>query len=182
MKKLFLLATLIALLTPVGVLNARRVVLHRARVVVRPGFPIRRTLPAAVVVRAPRRPVVVAASLAFLPAVVWAATAAPLPPRERLVWQDSESFAKDEDWVESNFGVDTQGNALYFELQGRAQLNYAEVVFSNGQAQVVDFNSRVRDAGIYRLLDFADGRHVKTVKILACAKSREAKITVYMAK
>ena len=179
-----MLLTLCLLMPLAASLDARprRVVVHRTRVVVRPGFPIRRTLPPAVVVRPARVNVVIGRPAVFLPAVVWTAAVVSLPARDRLVWQDAETFEKDEDWVESNFGVDARGDALYFDLDGRAELNYAEITFENGEVQVVDFNNKVRDPGVYRLLDFANGRHVKTVKILAKARTSRARITVYMAK
>ena len=182
MRTVGVLCLLVGLLAPMGELAAKRVVVKRTRVVVRPGHPIRRVLPPAVVVRPARTRVVVGGALVFLPAVVWTAAVVSLPARDRLVWQDSESFDKDEDWVESNFGIDTKGNALYFDLAGRAELNYADITFSNGEVQTVDFEEKVRTPGTYRLLDFANGRHVKTVKILARARTEHAKITVYMAK
>ena len=184
MKKLGALALLISLLAPLGALAQRRVVVrHPAKgtVVVRTR-PIHRPLPAAIVVRPARTRVAVAGALVFLPAVIWTAAVVSLPARERLVWQDSESFDEKEGWVESNFGVDAKGNALYFELDGRAELNYADITFHNGEVQTVDFEEKVRPPGTYRLLDFADGRHVKTVKILARARTPHAKITVYIAK
>ena len=183
MTKLLSVCLLISLFAPMGALAQRRVVVKRNRVVVtRPGHPIRRTLPAAVIVRPARTRVVVGSALIFLPAVVWTAAVVSLPARDRLVWQDSESFDKDEEWVESNFGIDTKGNALYFELDGRAELNYADITFNNGEVQSVDFEEKVRTPGTYRLLDIANGRHVKTVKILARARTAHAKITVFMAK
>ena len=102
--------------------------------------------------------------------------------RDRLVWEDSERIERSEDWVESNFGVNNRGRALVLNLQGRAQLNFAEVLFGNGQAQVVDFSERVREPGTYTLLDFRDGREVKTVRIIARARTPNAKLTVYMEK
>ncbi|MBY0508293.1 MAG: hypothetical protein K2X03_30555 [Bryobacteraceae bacterium] len=163
----------------------RRVVVRPARggrVVVHPGHPLRRPLPAAIVVRPARTRVVVPGALVFLPVAVFAGVAMTLPARDRLVWQDSESFKKSEGWVESNFGVNAKGNALYFDLDGRAELNYADVTFSNGEVQTVDFEEKARAPGTYRLLDFADGRHVQTVKILARARTEHAKLTVYIAK
>ena len=133
-----------------------------------------------VVVRPARRVVVVGAPLVFLPAVVWRAAVAPLPPRERLVWQDAEVLSKDEEWVDSNFGVDQRGDALFLGVQGRAQLNFAEITFENGNVQVVDFEDRARDSGTYNLLDFADGRRVKTVRVLARSLSDETTLTVYL--
>ena len=51
-------------------------------------------------------------------------------------------------------------------------LNYADITFKNGEVQSVDFEEKVRTPGTCRLLDIANGRHVKTVKILARAPYR----------
>jgi hypothetical protein len=153
----------------------------RVRISVGVGHPIRRPLPN-VVVRQPRKTVVVAPRTTYLAPVVWTGAVVALPARDRLVWEDSERIERNEDWVDSHFGVDARGNALYLQLQGRAQLNFAEVTFGNGSAQVVDFNESVRTPGIYKLLDFADGREVKQVRIVARARTPQAKLTVYIAK
>ena len=199
MKKLvpsFLGIALVAALPITAGLAAgqrRKVVVHPKRVVVRSpakhtklvvrtGHPVKRTLPAAVVVRPARRTVVIGAPLVFLPAVAWTSAAASLPSSERLVWQDGEEIAEEEGWVDTNFGVDSSGNALFLQIDGRAELNFAEVSFANGNVQVVDFNERTHGDGIYKLLDFADGRHVKTVRLLAKSKSDETKLTVYLSK
>lgn len=83
---------------------------------------------------------------------------------------------------DSNFGIDESGNALFLDINGRAGLNFAEVTFANGNVQVVDFNEQTHSTGIYRLLDFANGRNVKTVRILAKSESDETKLTVYLSK
>jgi hypothetical protein len=124
---------------------------------------------------------VVGPALTFLPVVMWPATIVALPARERLLWQDSETIEREEEWVDCNFGVDSRGRALFLEIGGTAQLNFAEVTFENGQVQVVDFEDRPRNTGIYQLLDFADGRRVMTVRLLAKSESDQAKLTVYMA-
>src|SRR5688572_18986957 len=139
---------------------ARRVVRHpirRSTLIVRHGHPLRRTLPASVVVRPARRTVVVGAPLVYLPGLTWAAHSVSLPARERLVWQDSEQIDRDEGWVDTNFGVDSEGNSLFLDIKGRTQLNFAEITFANGNVQVVDFDEKTHGAGSYRLLDFADG-------------------------
>jgi hypothetical protein len=184
MRGSLLTVLLIVIAAPVDLMAGRRVVVRRGHVVrttvvVRPGHPLRRALPA-VVVRPARVAVAVTAPLVFLPLVAWHPAVVTLPPRERLLWQDAETIAKDEDWVDCNFGVDRRGDALLLEIQGRAQVNFAEVTFENGNVQVVDFAENTRGSGIYPLLDFADGRRVKTVRIVARAKSNEAKLTVYM--
>jgi hypothetical protein len=190
------LAILLAALLPAAAAAAqrRRVVVARPRpvvvrhavrhtkVVVHPGHPLRRALPDRVVVRPARRTVAVGAPLVFLPAVTWTAAAVAPPPRERLVWEDSEVITRDEGWVDTNYGVDGHGDALFLRIDGAAQLNFAEVAFSNGNVQVVDFNDRTHGDGLYRLLDFSDGRHVKTVRLLAKSKRDETTLAVYLSK
>jgi hypothetical protein len=105
-----------------------------------------------------------------------------VPPRERLVFEDSETITKDEGWADTNFGIDSPGNALFLDIHGRAKLNFAEVTFNNGNVQVVDFNEKTHGTGVYKLLDFADGRHVATVRILAKSESDDTKLSVYLTK
>ena len=102
------------------------------------------------------------------------------PSAERLVWQDSETISKEEGWVDTNFGVDGPGKALFLGIDGKSNLNFAEITFANGNVQVIDFNEKTREAGVYNLLDFADGRHVSTVRLLAKSEMDETKLTVYL--
>lgn len=159
---------------------AKRVVVRhrhqRTVVVVHRGFPIHRRLPA-VVVRAPRRPVVVAPAV-YLAPVVWAPRVVTLPARDVLLWEDGETLAKDEGWTEVTLGVERRGSALFLETGGRVQASFAEVVFANGEAQVVDFQDKAYKPGIYSLLDFRDGRQVDHVRLVARAKSDEARVTL----
>ena len=158
----------------------RRGPVRRTTIVVRPGHPIRRVLPTTVVVRPARRAVVVRAPLIFLPAVVWTAAVVTLPPRDQLVWQDADTLEKDEEWVDSNFGIDDRGKALLIQVEGKARLNFAEVTFENGEVQVVDFNDGTHDTGLYQLLDFRDGRRVMTVRVLARSMSDDTVLSVYL--
>jgi hypothetical protein len=154
----------------------------RHALMVRGRLPIRRVMPREVVVRTARRNVVVNAPLVYLPALAWRAVTAPLPVGDRLVSQDSETITREEEWVDTNFGVDSSGNALFLNIDGKTKLNFAEVTFANGNVQVVDFNEATHGAGNYRLLDFADGRHVSTVRILAKSESDSTKLTVYLSR
>jgi hypothetical protein len=182
---MLLAVALVTMVLPLDALAARRVVVRhrgpRTTLVVRRGFPIRRPLPRTVIVRRVRRPIV-AERVVFLAPMVWVGTGVALPPRERLEWQDAETVYRDEDWVECNFDVGDRGAALYVELDGRAQFNFAEVTFGNGEVQVVDFQNYTRGGGVYRLLDFADGRRVESVRMVARAKSDEARLKLYMLK
>jgi hypothetical protein len=139
-------------------------------------------LPANVVFRAARRTIALNHPLVYLPLLAWRASVVTLPARERLVWQDSETISRDEEWVDTNFGIDESGNALFLDIDGRARLNFAEVTFANGNVQVVDFNEQTHDRGVYKLLDFADGRRVSTVRILAKSESDDTKLAVYLSK
>jgi hypothetical protein len=87
---------------------------------------------------------------------------------------------QDDDWTEFTLGADRHGRRLYVEIVGKAQLNFAEVVFANGETQVVDFEDKPRDSGLYSLLDFADGRKVDHVRMVARARSDEARIILRM--
>ena len=158
----------------------RRGPVRHTTIVVRPGHPIRRALPGVVVLRTARTAVVVRAPLVFRPAIVWAPVVAVLPARDQLVWEDTETIEKDEEWVDANFGVDHRGTALFLDVDGKAKLSFAEVTFENGDVQVVDFEDQTRDRGLYSLLDFRDGRRVMTVRVLARSETPETTLKVYL--
>jgi hypothetical protein len=154
----------------------------RARLVRPPGHPIRRVLPANVVVHTARRTVVVGAPLRYLPALRWRPALVVLPPRERIVWQDTETIAREEEWVDVNYGVDGSGSALVLDLSGDAKLNFAEVTFANGNVQVVDFDEQSHGKGTYKLLDLSADQHVMTVRLLAKSESDDTNLAVYLNK
>ncbi len=168
---------------PEEMMAKRRVVVaQRTRVVVRPGHPIGRVATRTVIVRPARRVVAIRGPVIFLPPVVWGMRAVTLPGRDRLAWEDSETIRRNEDWVDFELGVDGRGDSLYLRIDGQARLDFAEVTFDNGQVQVVDFNERVQDGGTFQLLDFADGRRVQSVRMVAKAVTKEAKLTLYLRK
>jgi len=144
------------------------------------GHPIRRTR--TVVVRPVRPAVVVAPRLVFAPPVVYRRTVVTLPARERLIWEDSETMRRNEDWVDTSLAVNQRGDKLFLRITGRAQIDFAEVHFQNGNVQVVDFQEGPMEAGTYSLLDFPDGRTVNHVRLVARARSREARVAVLMAR
>jgi hypothetical protein len=193
MKRLLIVVLLIVTsATFVDVSHARRVVVRHAGrghvvnrrtvVVVHRGWPLRRPL-RPVVVRPVRRPVRVATA-AFLVPVVWTTAVVAYPPsRDVLVWQDSETLSGDDGWTEFTLDCDARGRKLYLEVAGgRVQLDWAEVVFENGEAQIVDFSEKTLGTGLYSLLDFRDGRKVDHVRVVARAKPGEAKVALQMEK
>ena len=179
------LAATLAVLSFLSVIpgaEARRVrVVHRgprATVVVRTGFPLRRPLPL-VAVRAPLVAVRVTPRV-FLPPVVFGAVVVPVRPAPgAIVWRESESLDRDEGWTEFTMNVDRRGSKLLLDIdRGAAQISFAEVVFDNGETQVVDFNDRVHRQGLYSLLDFRDGRKVDHVRVVAKADSPSTDISL----
>ena len=189
MKRLvvFALVAALGLQAVAPAFAARRVVVRRgphrrAVVVVHRGWPIRRPLRAVVI--HPARVTVRVAPGVFLAPVLWTAVIVATPPaRDILVWEDGETLAKDEDWSEFTLNCDTRGTKLWLEVvAGKVQFDWAECVFENGDAVVVDMNEKSSGPGLYSLLDFKDGRKVDHVRAVARAKSDEARVVLRMEK
>ncbi len=155
---------------------------HRTRVVVHKHFPIRRRLP--VVVVRPARVAVRVAPLVFLAPLVWAPVViATPPPPDRFVWEDAETLVEDEEWTEFTLSVNDHGRELFLQISdGKAQISFAEVVFENGDTRVVDCKDKTKGPGLYPLLDFKDGRGVDHVRVVARAKTDEARVVLRMFK
>ena len=176
---LMLVLALPSLGAPAGAARVR--VVHRGpRAVVRvhTGFPIVRPLPHVYV-----RPAAVTVRVAprvFLPPVVFGGVVvASTPAADTVVWRGTEELEGDDEWTEFTMNVDHRGRALLIEAtDGPAQISFAEVVFENGDTQVVDFADHQHRTGLYNLLDFADGRKVDHVRVVAKSVGDEADITV----
>ena len=190
MKKLVivLLVAAMALEVSAPAFAARRVVVrtrpNRTTVVVHRGWPIKRR--ARVVVVRPARvtvrvnPRVYLAPVVFTGVVIAVASA---PKPDVIVWEDGETLNKEEDWTEFTLNCDTRGEKLWIEIaSGKVQVDWAEAVFENGDATVVDFNEKTHGPGLYSLLDFKDGRKVDHVRVVARAKSDEAKVVLRIQK
>jgi len=160
----------------------RRRPLRRTVVVVHRGWPLHRPLPR-VVVHGVRVPVRVS-PVRFLPAVLWPGVVVAVPPRrDALIWEDGETLAGDEDWTEFTLNCDSSGSRLWLEMAaGRAQFDWAEIVFENGDTQVVDMKEGERGPGHYVLLDFPDGRRVDHVRMVARSVGDEARVVLKMEK
>ncbi len=164
--------------------GARRVrVVHhgpRTTVVVHRAFPLHRTLPH-VYVRAPRVAFRVAPRV-FLPPVVFGAVVVPaLPAANVQAWREAENLDRADGWTEFTLNVDRRGSKLLLGIdEGPAEISFAEVVFENGEAQVVDFNDSVHRQGVYSLLDFKDGRKVDHVRIVAKAAGASTEISLHL--
>ncbi|MEO5619013.1 MAG: hypothetical protein ABIS67_14690 [Candidatus Eisenbacteria bacterium] len=191
MRRLFAVALLVllGLQTVEPAFAARRVVVrrgarHRTTVVVHRGWPLRR--PARVVVVRPARTVVRVRPAVYLAPVVFTGlmvAAASAPAGDVLVWEDAETIERADGWSEFTLNADSRGTLLWLEVKaGKVQFDWAEVVFENGEAAVVDFQEKAHGEGHYSLLDFRDGRKVDHVRMVARAKSEEARIALKMEK
>jgi hypothetical protein len=185
MKRILALLLFVACVLPIAnTAEARRVRVvhrrvHRTTVTVHRGFPLHRALPP-VYVRAPRVAIRVTPRV-YLPGVAFGAAVVSLPAENRRVWRDHEVLDRDEGWTEFALNVDRRGSGLLLEIdQGAAQISFAEVVFENGETQVVDFSDRVHARGVYSLLDFKDGRKVDHVRMVAKADTRSAEIALHL--
>ena len=145
-----------------------------ARVVVRRGPHVTR-----VRVNVVRPATVRVAPRVYLSPVVFGARVVALPATR--AWSATEGLAREDGWTEFTMNVDRRGNGLLLEInRGSAQISYAEVVFENGETQVVDFNDRVHATGVYSLIDFKDGRKVDHVRVVAKADSRVSDISLHL--
>lgn len=162
--------------------DQRRKPRRRTTVVVHRGFPLHRA-PRRVVIHPILRPYRVAPRI-FLPVVAWTGVIIPVVPgSDLLVWEDGENLFQEEDWTEFTLNCQNTGTKLWIEIvSGQVQFDWAEVVFGNGEAQVVEMKEFVRDPGYYLLLDFANGRMVDHVRTIARAGTPEARIVLKMQK
>jgi hypothetical protein len=163
------------------VVTRTRVTRHgvtHTRVTVRPGFPIHRTLPAVVV-----RPagVVRVAPRVYLAPVVFTAAVATAVAASPQNWRGTETLEREDGWTDFTMDVNRRGGRMLLEIgPGAAQISFAEVVFENGETQVVDFNDHVHARGTYSLLDFANGRKVDHVRVVAKADAPSTGITLHL--
>jgi hypothetical protein len=177
---------------PGGIAPRPRINVPRGPVVIHPKSPLKRP-PRAVVVRPPRGSIRVRIEpRLFLPSIVFGGVVIGDRydrryrdgrgySRDSLVWQDSETLYREDDWTEFTLDCNARGTKLWFEVQeGRLQVDWAEVVFESGEVQVVEFPDRSMGRGIYQLLDFRDGRRVDYVRMVAMASSSEARLTLWL--
>ncbi len=181
----FLAVSLLVLSTlpvadPAGAAGRR--VVHPGRrtvVTVHRGFPLHRRLPHVYV----RTPVVAVRTTPrlFLPPVVFGTVVVAAPARDAGIWFGEEKLDRDDGWTELTLNVDRRGNRLLLEIdQAPARISFAEVVFENGEAQVVDFDDRVHAPGTYALLDFKDGRKVDHVRVVAKTEAAASALSLYL--
>jgi hypothetical protein len=104
-------------------------------------------------------------------------------PGDGLVWENTAIVTREDEWTELVSGCDAQGRKIYLEIiGGKLQADWAEVVFADGEAQVVDFGEKTHGAGLYELIRIADGRKVDHVRMVARTRGDETRVTLKMEK
>lgn len=163
-------------------LDQRRKPPRRTVVVVHRGFPLKRAMRNAVV-RPLRRPFRVLPAR-YLAAVMWMGViVSALPARDLLIWEDGDTLNRDEDWTEIGLNCENSGTRLWLEVaSGKVRFDWAEVVFGNGDAQVVDMQEWERDRGLYELMNWPGVRNVDHVRLIARAATPEARIVLRLEK
>ena len=157
---------------------------HRATVVVAEGWPLHRPLKS-VVVHSPRTAVHVQTSTYLAPVLFGgdAIKQSTAPPLDLFVWEDSETLVKGDDWTDVTLNANARGGKLWLEIpEGKAQIDWAQVIFGDGETQVVDFADKIHGAGLYALLNMQQDRTVDHVRLVARAKSSEVRLVVRMEK
>ncbi|HEY6000977.1 MAG TPA: hypothetical protein VI078_16955 [bacterium] len=97
--------------------------------------------------------------------------------RDRLIWEDSTVLYDEEGWVDFTLDCGSVGERLWLEIRdGRGRIDWAEIVFDDGQAQVVDFADRSLGPGLYRLLEMRGPHRVEYVRLAAKASTREMRV------
>ena len=150
----------------------------RRVVVVHPGWPLRRPARHVVVHHEPVHVRIV--PRVYLSPIVFASVIVVVrPSHERIVWEDGETIDRTDDWCEVVLDCDRRGSRLWYEVEsGRLQVEWAEIVFDDGSAQVVDFETHTQGPGLYRLLDLHDDRHVDHVRMVVRARTPESRIVL----
>lgn len=168
-------------LSTAGTAEARRsrVVVRgpRGHVVVRTGFPLHRTFPDVVVRTVPVR----VAARTYLPVVTFTSVVVATMPASN-VWSGGEELDRESGWTDFTMNVDRRGSRLLMQIaDGPAQISFAEVVFENGDTQVVNFDDKTYRKGIYSVLDFKDGRKVDHVRVIARSAAESTEIKLHLA-
>lgn len=170
------------LLSGVHDADAARVIVGprgHVRAVVHTGFPIHRVLPEVYVVPGA---VVRVAPRAYLAPVVFRPVTVVLPAPSARVWSGTQTLERREGWTDFTMNVDQRGNRLLLDIaRGAAQISFAEVVFENGETQVIDFNDGVHRMGTYSLLDIPRDRSIDHVRVVAKADTPRSVINLHVA-
>lgn len=95
----------------------------------------------------------------------------PAPPADRDVrrhwpeWHRGRTLRQNDDWVETTFSVEEEGNKLLLVVQGSVEIQSAEVQFANGQTQPIPVRSQSYGNGEFLLLNFGSTQSVQSISL-----------------
>ena len=134
----------------------------RTRVVVHRSFPIRRTWP--VVVVRPTRVAIVRPAV-FIAPVLWRPVVVGVPSYKQVVWARSETLRRAESWTEFTVPCGRRGDSMFMMIDGKAQFEFAEIVFGNGEVYSLGTRLLFGDGSTSREIDLpGDARHIERVE------------------
>jgi hypothetical protein len=83
----------------------------------------------------------------------------------------TQNLGLEEGWRPIGFSVGEPVSGLYLRVWGRVQFDRAEIVFRDGELEVVDLRQCVRSGGLYVLTEFDARREVMGVRMVVRARS-----------
>jgi hypothetical protein len=102
-------------------------------------------------------------------------------PLENDAWEGTKEVASDQ-WTDFTLPVGVTGTHLYLGVDGAAaQISSAEIVFDNGDSQVIDCNDQTVQPGLYSLFELTGGRKVDHIRVVARAETQTSDITLRLA-
>lgn len=142
------------------------------------GFPIRRP-PVPVIVRSRPFAFRIEPTL-FLPPVVWTDVVVAAPPAPAsILWRDEQPVLPADGWTEVTLDCNRDGSMLQLDVEdGAVNADWAEVVYGDGESQVVDFDGARLTPGLHTLLRLDPARHVDHVRMVLRAPRAAARVTL----
>jgi hypothetical protein len=96
-----------------------------------------------------------------------------------LVWENSQNLNPRQGWQRVTLWVGDPASAVYFEVvSGTIEFDRAEVVFENGQRQLIDMNG-VRGPSRFPVARFNGTRNVDRVIVMARPRTYGARLGVW---
>lgn len=83
----------------------------------------------------------------------------------RTIWHRGETLRKDNDWVESTYSVEKEGRRLILAVQGRVEVQSAQVELADGQVRPLQLRRQPYGDGEYLLLDFGTPQLVQSITV-----------------
>ena len=83
-----------------------------------------------------------------------------------------------EAWQTYGFEVSDSGLGLFLDLTGSIEFRVARVTFADGTVRDVDLRDARRSDGLFELVTFASEERIHAVRLVARARSPQAKIAV----